>query len=174
MCFPALAAVPAALGSTAVSGAFQALGAGLSALGAAASAARQTGSHRADATEARRRARFERRRGSFEAARLRDKAAREQAALRARSLAGGVAIEGSPVDVLKDLAAERSLDEEAVRFGSEMRAGSADFAAKRAARTARYAAFNGVIGALSPVIGQLGRATRRRTMISNPYQPEWR
>lgn len=170
MCFPALAAIPAAIGTTGASGAFQAVGAGLSALGAAASAARQAAELRADAAEARRRALFERRRGSAEEARLRDKAARERAALRARYLADGLALEGSPVDVLADLAAERSLDEQAVRFDAEMRAGTADFAARRAAERARYAGFSGVIGALSPVIGRLGRATPGRTAIRSPYQ----
>lgn len=185
MCFPALAALPAALGigsagTAAASGtagaasAFQTIGAGLSALGTAASALHQAEGQRAGAALARRQAQLEQSRGDFEVERQRERGARTLAARRAGLLARGLALEGSAADALADTATELSLDEQAIRFGTAVRTGNALHRAKLADANARSATIGGAIGALAPVINRLSERQstrpRRRTFILSPYE----
>lgn len=186
MCFPALAALPAALGiggagattaattagaTTAATAAaasssaatYQAIGAGLSALGAALSAYQGVQTQRAEETAARRRAEIERARGDIEVGRLRDRRARELGARRAGLLSRGVALEGSAIDALSDAASELSLDEQAARFGARIRADDARFEARRAGARARTAALGGAIETIAPVIDHLASRGTRRT-----------
>lgn len=182
MCFPALAALPAALGigaggatTAATAGAttaaaagtsaatYQAIGAGLSALGSALSAYQGVQVARADQASARRRAEIERARGDIEVGRLRDRRERALGARRAGLLARGVALEGSAIDALGDMASELSLDEQAARFGARIRADEARYDAGRAGARARAAALGGVLDTISPVIDHLGRRGTPRT-----------
>ena len=180
MCFPALAAIPAALGlgtsaagtaaadaagaGTAAAGAagtYQAIGAGLSALGTALSAYQDVQTGQARQAAARRQAELERRRGDFEVGRLRERGARLLGARRAGLLAGGVALDGSAADSLADAATELSLDEQAARFGTQIRADNALYEARLAGAGARSAALGGALDALAPIIDTLGNRKPR-------------
>jgi len=182
MCFPALAAIPAALGLSATAasagaavtapvaatagtaaagaasaaGAYQAIGTGLSALGTALSAYQGVQADQASQAASRRQAELERRRGDFEIKRLRERGQRLLGARRAGLLASGIALEGSAADTLSDAATELSLDEQAARFGAQLRAGNALYDARLAGANARSTAIGGALGALAPIIDTLG------------------
>ena len=67
-------------------------------------------------------AKVEKQRAAFEAERQRDYAARFLGAQRAAYGASGVTLEGTPIDVLADTAAQAELDALAIQWGGQARA----------------------------------------------------
>jgi hypothetical protein len=136
-------------------------------IGAAASAANQIQSARAQAAIGRADAALDRRRArvgleaaGHEAGRELAKGERALAAQRAGFLASGVALEGTPVEVLADMAAENQLDVDAIRHGARIRAGEELAQAWVHRARARTAQVGGTLGALSSLTGGLQRVTR--------------
>jgi hypothetical protein len=196
MCFPALAAIPAALGlgtsaaaaaaaggaavtapvaatagtaaagTASAAGAYQAIGTGLSALGSALSAYQGVQADQARQAVARRQAELERRRGDFEVRRLRERGERLLGARRAGLLASGIALEGSAADTLADAATELSLDEQAARFGAQLGADNALYDARLAGAGARSAAIGGALDTLAPVIETFASRRGARPAVS--------
>ena len=149
-----------------------AIGGIVSAVGALASASAQASAYNAQAKYAERQAKLEREKGAYDSARVADANDRQLAQARGSYLSSGIALEGSAVDVLQANATEASLDEQAIRFGSEIRADNYTFEAGMARANARSARTGGILGAAGSVIGGISnqmQASANRTMIRNPY-----
>lgn len=178
MCtFIAMAGISAA---TTLAGAYmQSRAAGEQARGAQEQARAQELGFRLQAQQADRQRVMEQQAGAYESARLRDKNARLQGRNRAAFLSSGVALEGSPTDVLIDSATESSLDEQAIRFGAKVRAdnygfegrmarmnaGNARLAGQRAGRAGRTAQITPFISAAGDIAG-LGM---QRTLLKGSF-----
>ncbi len=148
------------------------IGAAISAVGTIASASAQSQSYKAQAAFQKRQAIMEQQRGAYEGARLRDRNDRQLASMRGQYLSSGIALSGSALDVLQDSATEASLDEQAVRYDSQVRADNLNWSAKMSRMNASNAMTGGVLGALSTAIGGIGQQmdqNSQRTMIRNPY-----
>ena len=148
------------------------IGAAVSAVGTLASASAQSQSYKAQARFQDRQAQMEREKGNYEGARLRDQNDRQLASMRGQYLSSGIALDGSALDVLEDSATEASLDEQAVRYGAQVRADNLNWSAKLSRMNASNAMTGGVLGALSTAVGGIGQQmdqNSQRTMIRNPY-----
>lgn len=192
MCLPMLAAIPAAAagagaplnllaglggagaaGASGGSGLFTALSvlsAGLSAAGSAAQGQQVAASQNAQAESLERQAKDRQRIAAFEANRLREEGERIGGRQRAGILSSGVSIEGSPLDVVSDTAAEVALDQDMIRRNAKMRADEFRFEAGLARNNARSARIGGTIGAIAPFIdagSNLLRFNRNRTRLVN-------
>lgn len=144
----------------------------IGAVGSLASAAAQASGMRAQAKFQERQARLEQQRGAYESARQKDANDRRLANMRSQYLSSGVALSGSPEQVIEDSATEASLDEQAIKFGSQIKADNLRFEAQMSRMNARNAMIGGGLGALSSVVGGISQAREqnaRRTMITNPY-----
>ena len=135
------------------------IGAVIGAVGSIAGAAQQASVARAQAKAARNNALAERQRATFEAGRERDRRRRLVSSSRARTLASGVAIEGSPLEVLVDEIGESEVKIANNNFERETRARNFEFQANVQKSKAGSALFTGVTGAIAPVIGRLGNST---------------
>lgn len=148
------------------------LGAAISAAGTIASAAAQSASYRAQAQYASRQAQMEQQKGAYEASRLNDRSTRQIAGMRGQYLSSGVALTGSAADVIADSATEASLDEQAVKYGAQVRADNYAFESKLARQNAGNAMAGGFLGAAGNIVGGLSQQmsiNANRTMITNPY-----
>lgn len=133
--------------------------------------------------------------GRYERARLQDRNDRIIDRSAGQFLSSGIALEGSATDVLEDSAAEASLDEQAILYGSQIQKDNLTFEAGLARANAGSARSAGKINALSAVIGGVGQLANQfaspaqssrgfsqrrsrqnrafnsnRTFIRNPYQ----
>lgn len=148
------------------------IGAAISAVGTLASASAQSQSYKAQAAFQKRQAIMEQQRGAYEGARLRDRNDRQLASMRGQYLSSGIALSGSALDVLQDSATEASLDEQAVRYDSQVRADNLNWSAKMSRMNASNAMTGGVLGALSTAIGGVNQQmdqNNQRTIIRNGY-----
>lgn len=148
------------------------IAAGISAIGTLASGAAQSASYKAQAKFQERQATMEQQRGAYEGARLADRNERQLAQMRGQYLSSGIALTGSPLDVMQDSATEASLDEQAVRYGAQVRSDNLKFESSMSRMNAKSAMTGAVIGALGSVVGGLSQQAdqkSQRTMISNPY-----
>lgn len=143
------------------------IGAFVSAAGTLYSGISQAQASRAQAAQASRQAQIERDRGLFESQRERERHRRIAGQQRAGFLASGVALEGSPTDVIIDSGQENQIDIEAIKYGARIREDNLRFSAQVARRNASQSLAGGVIGALSPLIGAFdapkGGATTLKT-----------
>lgn len=183
MCLPLLAAIPAGISS-----AMSVAGSAIGAVGSIASGAAASSSYKAQAAFADRQAQMTRQKGAYEGARLKDQNDRQLASMRGQYLSSGIALEGSALDVLQDSATEASLDEQALRFGTEVNASNLNWQAKMARGNARSSMMGGFLDAgagfvkgLSDSVGygqSLAMATapfpaapsHPRTVIEGPFQ----
>ena len=168
------------------------IAAGVSAAGSIVSGIAGSQSYRAQAAYADRQAQLTRQKGAYESARLRDQHDRQLASMRGQYLSSGIALSGSAADVLADSAAEASLDEQAIRFGSEINAGNLEYQGKMARANASNAMIGGFLDAgagfvkglsnLSSNNQSLALATSAfpsapsasgRTVIGNVYRGLW-
>ena len=134
--------------------------------------ASQASAYRTQAAIAERQARVEQQQGNYEATRSRQSADRRLAGIRGQYLSSGFALSGSTLGILEDSAREASLDEQAIRYGAQMRADNARFEASQARSNAGSAMVGGALGAITPFIGavsQQRQQNRLATMIRNPY-----
>lgn len=148
------------------------LGGIVSAVGAIASAQAQSASYNAQAKYAERQAMLEQQKGAYDAARTADANDRQLAQSRGAYLSSGIALEGSAVDVLQESATEASLDEQAIRFGSQIRSDNYTFEAGMARANAKAARTGGIISAIGIGVNtasQIAQSASGRTMIRNPY-----
>ncbi|MGB3390081.1 MAG: hypothetical protein WBA88_19095, partial [Pseudaminobacter sp.] len=114
----------------------------------------------------------EQQRGAYERARTMDSNTRQLDRMRGQFLSSGIALEGSAQDVIDDSASEASLDEQAIRYGAQVRSDNLMFESKMARMNAGSAMIGGALGALSSVVGGLSQQAdqnSQRTMIRNPY-----
>ncbi len=143
-------------------------GAFVSAAGTLYSGMAQAQMYRAQQAQYNRQAQIERDRGIFESQRERERHRRVEGEQRAAYLSSGVALEGTPSDVIVDSGQENQIDIEAIKYGAQVREDNARFSAQMAGRNASNAMAGGFIGALSPLIGgfrQMG-GTSFRTSFS--------
>ena len=177
MCLPMLAAIPAAAGAggaaSGASGLFTALSlisAGLTAGGTVLQAQQAASASQAQATALERQAEDRERIAAFEANRLREEGERLGGSQRASTLASGISIEGSPMDVIGESAAEVALDQQMIRRNAQMRADEFRFEAGMARSNARSQRIGGAIGSIAPFIdagSDMMRFNRNRTRLVN-------
>ena len=172
MCLPMLAA-PAAAGAAGLGSGFNILsllGAGVTAAGSIFQASQAAQASQAQAQALERQADDRQRIAAFEANRLREEGERIGGRQRAGFLSSGVSIEGSPLDVISDTAAEVALDQQMIRANAKMRADEFRYEAGLARSNARSQRIGGAIGAIAPFIdagADMYRFNRNRTRLVN-------
>lgn len=129
------------------------IGAIVSAAGSLFSGMMQAQSYKAQAAQMERQAQIERQRGEFESQRERERHRRVAGEQRAAYLASGVALEGTPTDVIIDSGQENEIDIQTIKYGAKIRADNYSYSARIAKMNAGHAMAGGAIGALSPLIG---------------------
>lgn len=148
------------------------IGAAISAVGTIASAAAQSASYKAQAQYAERQSQMALQQGAYESGRMRDRTTRQIANMRAQYLSSGIALEGSPADVIADSATQASLDEQAVKYSAQVRSDNYAFEGRLARANAKSAMMGGFLGAAGAIVGGLSQQVQinaNRTMITNPY-----
>lgn len=148
------------------------IGAAIGAVGSLASASAHSQSYKAQAQFQQRQAVMEQQKGFYEGSRVKDNNDRQLASMRGQYLSSGIALEGSAAEVLQDSASEASLDEQAIRYGTQVRADNLNWSAKLSRMNASNAMTGGVLGALGTMVGGLSQQmdqNSQRTMITNPY-----
>jgi len=133
------------------------IGAVISAAGTIASAASQAGVAKAQARIARNNAVAERDRATTEAARERLQQSRRISARRARTLAGGIALEGSPLDVVLGEIGDSELKIADATYERELRARNYEAEASIQKSRARSTILGGAFGAITPFVNELRR-----------------
>ena len=129
----------------------------ISAAGTMFSAMSQAQAARSQAAQFERQAQIERDRGIFESQRERERHRRVAGEQRAAFLASGVALEGSPTDVIVDSGQENEIDIEAIKYGARIREDNYRFSAQMARHNARQEMVGGFIGSLAPMISGIGQ-----------------
>jgi hypothetical protein len=145
----------------------------VSAVGTGISAVQQYQAGRAQAAALDRQALMEGQRGAYEAQRQRGINDRRIASMQGQYLSSGIALTGSPMDVLDDSATEASLDEQAIRYGAKVRSDNLRFEGSMARMNANQALVGGAFGAAGDVFGGIMSQrsyNQNRTMIRNPYE----
>lgn len=145
----------------------------------------QAKSYEAQANYAARQAKLVRQKGAYEASRLNDRTKRELDQMRSQYLSSGIALSGSAQEAIADSAVAASLDEQALRFGTEIEAGNLKFQADLARVNAKSAKQAGMVSALSSAAqfassfamggfggegGLASMASINRTVIAGPFQ----
>ena len=151
---------------------FSLVAAGVSAAGSVIGGVNQATAYRTQAQFSERQALMERQQGAFEATRAKRQNDRQLASIRGQYLSSGFALDGSPLGVLEQSASEASLDEQAILYGANVRAGNAKFEAGQARSNASSAMTGAVIGGIAPFVNAAAGTSQNnqlRTMIRNPY-----
>lgn len=133
------------------------LGAVVSGIGAAAQASATSAGHEADAQMQRRQAVLETEQGGYEARQQQRQVDRALGSQRANYAASGLALTGTPGDVIEESAQEGAMDVMAIRWGSGLRAENARYSAKVSDMNARSARRAAPIAFLSPVLSGVAR-----------------
>lgn len=151
---------------------FTLVAAGVSAAGSVIGGVNQSTAYRTQARFSERQAEMERQQGAYEANRTSRQNDRQLASMRGQYLSSGFALDGSPLSALEDSATEASLDEQAILYGAEVRAGNAKFEAGQARSNASSAMTGAIIGGIAPFVNAASTTSQNRqmrTMIQNPY-----
>lgn len=138
-------------------------------LGAAASVAQgamAAQAHSAQAAIYERQAEIENDRGEYEAGLQRDRAKQVLGSNRATALANGLALEGTPDEVILDSTVESELDVAAIRYGAEIKSGNYRMQAGVSRMQAGQAMAGGLIGGLSPLIKGVGKTFMGRSSFA--------
>lgn len=133
------------------------IGAVISGVGAAMGAAAQSASHKAQANFERRQARLEQDAGAYKAARVQDNVNRVTGSQRAGFAASGLALSGSPQDVILDSTEEGALDVAAIRWNSRLAGENLRYKAQMSDMNANAAAASAPIAFLTPVINGVAK-----------------
>lgn len=128
----------------------------VSAVGSIAAGQAQANSARAQAAVYDRQAAAERLQADYNAKIQRDRSIRLMSQQRAGFLSAGLALQGSPLDVIADTTRETELDVSAIRFNGEIKAQNFETQAAAYRVKADSAEQAGFIGALSPIIRGFG------------------
>lgn len=148
------------------------IAAGVSAVGQIASASAQSASLRAQSRFQERQSILAKQQGGYEAARFNDQTSRQIDQMRGQFLSSGIALDGSALDVIADSASEASLDEQAIKFGAQIRSDNLAFESQMSKINAKNAMAGGILGAAGDIVGGLAKTfdqRQRRTTITNPY-----
>lgn len=148
------------------------IGAATSIAGTMASASAQSQSYKTQAAYADRQAVMTDQKGAYEGTRLSNQNDRKLADMRGQYLSSGIALEGSASDVLLDSATEASLDEQAVKYGTQVQKDNLKFEAGLARMNAKNAMTGGILGALATGVNaftSISQNNQQRSMITNPY-----
>lgn len=113
-------------------------------------------------------ARADRQASAYEAAQERRKQELEQAAARAQVGASGVALRGSPSEVLAANAVQGEMDILAIRYGSQLRQNNLRTQAGISRFSGRQAKTASIIGAAGTVAGGLYNAWDRSVQLGGP------
>lgn len=132
------------------------IGGVISAMGSMAAAQAAADSKRAQAAAYERQAAIERQTGEYESERQRDKSIRLISRQRTGYLTAGIALQGTPLDVIADTTAETELDVSAIKYGHEVKAQNFETQAKVLRFEADSGEQAGALGALSPIFKSLG------------------
>lgn len=157
MCFPAVAGI---------------LGAAVSAFGSIAQGAMQSASYKAQAKFAERQRSIELQKGAYEAKRQQERADQLMGRQRAQYLASGIGLTGSAAGIIESTAVESSLDEQAIKYGAQIKADNYTFEARLAKMNASNTMAGSIIGAISPMINAFSNISsnnQQRTMIQSAY-----
>lgn len=148
------------------------IGAAIGIAGTIASANAQSQSYKTQAAYADRQAVMTDQKGAYEGARVSDQNDRKLADIRGQYLSSGIALDGSVSDVLLDSATQASLDEQAIKYGTQVQKDNLKFEAGMARMNAKNAMAGGILGALATGVNaftSISQQSQQRTMISNPY-----
>lgn len=148
------------------------IGAAIGAVGSIASAAAQSASYNAQSQYAERQSQMELQKGAYESSRLSDQNNRKLAEMRSQYLSSGIALSGSPTDIIADSATEASLDEQAIKYGAKVQSDNLAFESGLAKSNAGSAMVGGILGAASSLVGGFSKMSENRqsrTMLRNPY-----
>jgi len=148
------------------------IGGAVSAVGALASASAQSASYKAQAKYQDRQAALEEQQGAYEASRQKTANDQQIADMRGQYLQSGIALEGSPADVIQSSTTQASLDEQSIKYGAKIRADNARFSANLARSNASSAQMGGYFSAAGAMIGGINNQIQQnaqKTMIRNPY-----
>ncbi len=132
----------------------------VSAAGTLAGASAQSAQFKAQAKFAERQAEIERERGAVEAARQRRAGDRLFGGRVAQFAKSGVTLSGAPSVVLSNVQAENELDTDRIRLSARAREDQQRFSAGLSRARARDARTQGIFGAVSPLISQLGQLSQ--------------
>jgi hypothetical protein len=142
------------------------LAVGLSAGGALASGAQQQQMANMQAKAYEQQAQADAQASAFEQAQERKKQELQQAAARAAVGASGVAVAGSPTEVLAANAKQGQLDIKAIQYGSQIRQNGLRTQAAISKFSGKQAMAGGIIGAVSSGVSGLGKIK----MGQSPFQ----
>lgn len=132
----------------------------------------QSASYKTQAAYADRQAEMAAQKGNYDANQQARQSDRQLANMRGQYLSSGIALTGSATDVLEDSATQASLDEQAIRYGSQVQSDNYRFQAGLARSNAKSAQMGGYMGALATGVNTLSginTLNQQRTMITNPY-----
>lgn len=129
-----------------------AIGAVLGAASSIMSGVMQANAQEAQAAVYERQAEIEADKGRYEAGMEQDRVKKMVGENRAAALASGLALSGSPADVILDNTTEGEMDVQAIKYGAEIKSSNYKMQAGIARMRAGQAMAGGVIGALSPLI----------------------
>lgn len=133
------------------------LGGVLSGIGAMAQANAAAANAEAQAAMQERQALIERTTGSYKAERQAEKIKQIEGNQRANYAASGLALTGSPQDIIEDSATQGALDIAAIRWNSRLNADNLNYSAKVSRMNASNARAAAPIAFLTPVIGSVAR-----------------
>ena len=168
MCFPLLAAIPAALGGMAstIGTVASVAGTAVSAVGAIAGG--QAAQSQADQQAAlyRQQAQQTLSQGEYEAGRKQDEINKTMGTQVALTGGSGVNLDGSPSDVIGSTASEGALDTSAIRYGARVNANNLKYQAGVSRAQGQNAATSGFLSAGGTLFGGLGQLGTR---LGRPY-----
>lgn len=133
------------------------LGGVLSGIGAMAQANAAAANAEAQAKMQERQALIERTTGAYKAERQAEKIKQIEGNQRANYAASGLALTGSPQDIIEDSATQGALDIAAIRWNSRLNADNLNYSAKVSRMNASNARAAAPIAFLTPVIGSVAR-----------------
>ena len=145
------------------------IGALVSGIGSIMSGMAQAAGYEAQAKSQDMQAQAQRNAGSYDSARQAEKVARVTGQQITGTAAMGVDLSGSPVDVIVDSQTEGNLDKAAIRTNWQQKANISNYDAKISRMNAGQATMGGFIGALSPIVGGLGRMSSGFTGTSGAF-----
>lgn len=129
----------------------------VSGIGGAMQAQQQAANHRAQASLQRRQAALETEAASYKAKRQQGEVDRVLGRQRAQIAGSGLALAGTPADIISESAAEGALDIAAIRWNSNLAADNLRYEAKISDQNARNARSSAPIAFLTPVLGSVAR-----------------
>lgn len=136
---------------------FGLIGSVVSGIGGAMQAQQQAANHQAQAALQRRQAAIETEAGSYKAKQQQGQVDRALGQQRAAMAASGLALSGTPGDIIAESAAEGALDVAAIRWNSDLASENLRYEAKISDQNAKSAKSAAGISFITPIIGGVAR-----------------